>query len=52
MLIRTSPLVANDQIALVCGESFKDPEGYGYKALAISQKITTLESELKELKGE
>lgn len=39
----------SDQDALFCGEAFKDPEGYGYKALSISQRITKLESELSSL---
>jgi len=42
----------NNQIALVCSDSFKDMEGYGYKALASSQKITQLESELAALEAE
>jgi len=42
----------NDQIALVTGDEWKDSEKYGYSALALSQKITQLESELSSLQGE
>ena len=42
----------NDQVTLVCSDSFKDMEGYGYKALASSQKITQFESELATLDKE
>ncbi len=40
----------SDQVALVSGDAFMDQEGYGYKALALSQKITKLESEIQSLK--
>jgi hypothetical protein len=40
----------NNQVALVCSDSFADMEGYGYKALASSQKITRLEQELAALR--
>jgi hypothetical protein len=40
------------QVEIVCSEDFKDMESYGYKALATSQKITQLESELTALKSE
>lgn len=45
--------VLDDQIKLVtnCLEDF-DFESYGYNALAISQKITTLESDLQALESE
>jgi flagellar hook-associated protein FlgK len=41
-----------DQVALVTGDAFIDQEGYGYKALALSQKITKLESEIIIIKIE
>jgi hypothetical protein len=40
----------NNQVALVCSDAWMDTEGYGYKALASSQKITSIESELEKLK--
>lgn len=45
--------VLDDQIKLVtnCLDDF-DFESYGYKACAISQKITRLERELAQLKAE
>ena len=42
----------NGQVALVCGDFWNDAEKYGYSALALSQKITKLESEISTLEYE